>query len=626
MARRWVVVCAAVGVVAAGAYFVWRARTAPALGPRDAVLVADFENTTGDEVFDGSLRQGVVLSLEQTPFLSLLPDQRMLRTLRAMQRPPNEPIKGPVARELCQRAGAAVAIEGSIASRGTSYDVRLDARHCKTGTALATASAHAAAKDNVLEALDAAAAALRRQLGEPAASVQQRNLPLGAFTSSLPALRALGDGTRARFTRGDQASVPFYLQAASLDPTCAIAYAKLGVVAGNLGRLGEAKAYAQKAFDLKDRASEYERLLILWNYAMRVASDPAQSRAALAQLTTTFPRDFAARNNFGVYYMSRGQFEEALTQYQAAIDIAADEPVPLSNSAYALFFLGRRDDAYKMVDRAFAIRPDAGLALTRWTSALIAGDSRAAQFETAAQALANPQQFSQVRATLALYRGRLAEYHRIEDSLRVEARAIKNDVMLAWIDAAEQRALAVFEGGAHLQALRESMTKPLPPDALAQSAALLGSLGAMDAVRPALPKLQAAAGQDSTAAIPARVARDYVQAADGHGPEAVADLESLLNQFPQQVELNFHIGTIRERLGDLKGAEKSYRAVLASANALGLNPSIATTRVALGMMLVRAGNTAGAREQFDELIKQWKDADGQFALLKKVRQERAKIG
>jgi Flp pilus assembly protein TadD len=541
-----------------------------------------------------------------------------------MQRPPTELIKGDVARELCRRAGAAAVVQGSIASFGAGYDLRLDVRRCTTGKTLATEQARASGKDDVLGALSTAALTLRRRLGEPADSLQQRAVPIpAASTTSLPALRALAEGNRTRFTRGDQASIPFFVQATSLDPSFALAYAKLGVVNGNLGQLEAARTYAQKAFDLKDRATEYERLLIVWNQAAR-AADPARSRAALEQLTTTFPRDFAARNNFGVYYMGRGEFEEALKQYQAATAIAADEPVPLSNSAYALFFLGRRDEAYAMVDRAFAIRPDPNLAIARWTAAAIAGDPRAAEFETAAGNLATPEQLAQARASLALYRGRLAEYRQIQASLRTAAREANNDETLARIDGAERRALAALERGPSVDALAASVERQQPADVLAQSAAMLASLGELNAARSALARLDRAAPPAAPAG-PVRVARAYLRAADGHGDEAIADLQAFLNESPQDLELNFHIGSIRERLGDVKGAEASYRALLASINALGPNPSIAAARLALAAIRAKQGDTAGAREPLDALLSQWKDADTEFALLKQARAARAAL-
>jgi len=621
--RAWLILGAAAVIVAAAGYALRQFRTI-ASGPNDTILVADFENATGDDVFEGSLRQAVILSLEQTPFLALVPDQRAFRTLRAMQRPPTELIKGDVARELCRRAGAAEVVEGSIASAGAGYDMRLDVRHCATGKVVLTEKTRAAGKDTVLDALSAASVELRRRLGEPAASLQQRATTIAAAsTSSLPALRALAEGNRSRYTRGDQASIPFFLQATSLDPGFALAYAKLGIVNGNTGQTAAANEYARKAFDLKEHASEYERLLIVWNHATRMA-DAAQARTALEQLTTTFPRDFGARNNFGVYHMGRGQFEEALEQYRAAIAIAADEPVPLSNSAYALFFLGRRDEAYAMVDRAFAIRPDPGLAVMRWTVAAAAGDSRAGEFEAAARGLASPEQMSQARGALALYRGQLAEYRRIQDSLRTSARETGNEAMLVRIDAAERRTLAALERGPYLDALRSSIAQPAPPDVLAQSAAMLGALGAVDAARSAL-KILDSAQPDGPVFAPLRVARAYVRTADGHGLEAIADLEALLNQFPQERELHFHIGSIRERLGDLAGAQKHYRAVLAATNALGLNPSIASTRLALAALLAKTGDAQAARDQLDALLAQWKDADTEFTLLKQARQERAAL-
>src|SRR4029434_11237201 len=178
----------------------------------------------------------------------------------------------------------------------------------------------------------------------------------------------------ARSTKGDAASIPFFKQAVDRDPGFALAYAKLGVVLGNQGQADDARQYALKAYELRDRVSEYERLYINWNHASRVLQDQKKVKEALELLIAAYPRDYAARNNLGVYYNGRGEFEEALKEYKAASDIAPDEPSPISNAAYVAMFLGRDDEAYALVDRALALRPDGGLATTRWASAVMEND------------------------------------------------------------------------------------------------------------------------------------------------------------------------------------------------------------------------------------------------------------
>jgi tetratricopeptide (TPR) repeat protein len=625
--RVWAIGVPAGVVVLAAGYMTWNATKTPAFTDRDMVVVADFVNTTNDQVFDDALKQAVSVQLQQTPFITLLPDQRVQRTLRLMQRQPTEPVTGAVARELCQRAGAKATVEGSIAPLGSSYVLSLGVHNCQTGESLAEQQVQAKAKEDVLRDLGAAVTEIRKHLGESLASVKKYDVPVtDATTASLDALRAYGLANKARVTQGDEASIPFYQQAIERDPTFALAYAKLGVVSFNIGRPDDARKYALKAYELRDRVSEYERLYITWNHATRVLEDPRIARETLELMTASYPRDFAARNNLGVYYLGRGEFDEALKQYQAAIEIAPDEPLPLANAAYALFFLSRLDEAFHMVERSLAIRPDGGLAITRWVSALVAGDPRATTFESAARKIAQPRQIMAAESSLALWRGQLVAYGRLEEALRAQARAEHDDAHVAEIDADERTTLAVYRRGSSLEQLRQSVTRADSAAVVAQEAAVLAALGDLGPVRPILPRLEAAEQNDQRIRLPLVIARAYVRAADGQSQQAIADLEAALNEFPPALDINFHIGRIREHAGDLKGAESNYRMVIRAQSVLRLNPVLSVSRLTLGEVLVKEGNLADARAEFDRLLTQWNDADTEFDLLKQVKVDRAKIG
>jgi len=241
--------------------------------------------------------------------------------------------------------------------------------------------------------------------------VQKYDVPISeATTASLDALKAYGQASRARQTRGDDAAIPFYEQATQLDPNFALAWAKWGVVSSNLGRAEDAKKYTQKAYDLRDRVSEYERLYITWSHATRVTLNPVQARTTLEMMTTAYPRDFTARNNLGVLLIGQGLFEQALKEYTIANEIAPDEPLPISNSAHALLFLGRYDEAFAMSDRALAVRPDSGLAMARWMVARTIGHARTAEFEYSARKVAQPAQILFGESTLAVWDGRLSRF------------------------------------------------------------------------------------------------------------------------------------------------------------------------------------------------------------------------
>jgi eukaryotic-like serine/threonine-protein kinase len=563
----------------------------------------------------------VAVQLQQTPFVTLLPDQRAQRTLTLMQRGADEPVRGAVAREVCQRAGAKATVEGSIAALGSSYVINLAVHNCQTGATLAQQQVQASSKEQVLAALGGAVVDIRRTLGESLASIEKYDVPvIEATTSSLEALRTYGMANRTRVTRGDAAAVPLFQKAVELDPNFALAYAKLGVVQSNTGQTEAAKKNAAKAYEFKDRVSEYERLYILWNHATRVLQDQKLALQTLEVMTTSYPRDFAARNNLGVYYLGQRDYQKAAEQFLRAVEIAPEEPLPMSNATYSLLFLDRRDEAYQWAEKSLAIRPDGGLAVTRWISAVRANDSRAEAFGQAASAIGTPQQVLAARSGIALWRGRLQEYLKLQNEQRATARATGDAVTLASLDLGEHLALASYQGPEGLQGLRQWLKQPgrsLPLQS--QAVTMLAVHGDIPTAKAGLPVLEKDGKKTQAVWLPAAVARAYVQAAEGKAREGVQSLEALLVEFPQAVDLNYHLGRLRETAGDRAGAIEGYRATIAALPVLGLNPVVSGCRLALAEALIAQGDRQGANQQLDILLEQWKNADTEFALLKKVK-------
>ncbi len=618
---RWLIVGGpALAVALVAGYFVWNATRAPALVERDTILIADFVNTTGDPVFDDALRQAVAVQLQQTPFLTLLPDQRIQRTLQLMQRPPDEPVTGEVAREACQRSGAKATIEGSIAPLGSSFVIALGVHNCQTGAPLAEQQTQAANKESVLKELGLAVTALRGSLGESLATIQKYDVPVAdATTGSLEALRAYGQGVKTRATKGDEASIPFFQPAVERDPTFALAYAKLGVVYGNRGNADEARANALKAWELRDRVSEYERLYINWNHASRVLQDQDKTREALELLTAAYPNDFAAQNNLGVYYNSRGDFEKSLQAYRAAIALAPDEPLPHSNAAYVLLFLGRLDEAYAEADQSLAIRPSPPLAIARWTSAVVARHPRTAEFEEAAVKQAPEDQILGARANIAVWQGHLRAFEAIQEQSRARARAANDQDALRNIDHFNRLIRAIFQGGPAVQTLRTAAAQETDPVRLAQSASTLALTGELGTVRAILPRLLKEGRANQAVWYPTGVAQAHVMAADGRAKDAIALLEGLLRDNPRAQDLNAAIGRIRELSGDPAGAIANYETVVKAQGYFGLGPVVPTTRLFLAELYEKQGNAVGAKAQYDVLREQWKDADEDFGLKKRVK-------
>jgi tetratricopeptide (TPR) repeat protein len=617
----------AVAGAAAAWYFVKGAGSSAApLTERDTVLVADFVNTTGDAVFDDALRGAVAVQLQQSPFLTLMPDLRIQRTMRMMQRPPDEAVVAETAREVCQRAGAKATIEGSIAPIGSNYVISLGVHNCQTGESLARQQVQAANKEEVLAKLGEAVLALRENLGESLASIQKYDVPVTeATTNSLEALKAYGQGLRVRATRSDEASIPLFRNAVEKDPNFALAYAKLGVVTGNIGRADEAREYARKAWELRDKVSEYERLYINWNHAARVLQDPKAVREALEVLIAAYPRDFAARNNLGVYHNNLGEFDEALKQYQAAHDIAPEEPGPISNAAFLLLQMGRIDEGSTWVDRALAIRPDPNLAVTRWIMAELAGSPRAKEFEDAARKLAPEDAVTNAESTLATVRGQFGKYRRMQDDAIARLRAQGNDDAVKQVRFGTAFTLGAFLGGKDLDALRAIARTETVPALRAQAVSGLAMLGEVGPARDALPILIKAAETNRGITGALAVARAYVLAADGKPDEGVAQIQQALALNPRAQDLHFFIADIREKAGQIDDAVPSYARVVEFGAFAGANPVVPVARFRLARLQIKKGDQAGARTNLDALLRQWANADTEFEMLREAKTLRASL-
>lgn len=610
-------------VLAAVGYFFWRSSQPPDFKERDTIVIADFVNTTGDNVFDEGLRQAATVLFQQTPFVTVVADQSVVRQLRVMARPVDEPLTGQTVRDVCKQAGAKASVEGSIAPRGSVYVVAIGIINCATGVTIADEAVDASSKADVINQLGVAVASLRKQIGEPQPSLDKYNVSAtAATTSSLEALNAYGLGLKARQTKGDEGSIPLFQQAVQLDPDFALAHARLGAINSSMGRAEDARISMQKAYALRDRVTEYERLYISWSYAQRVTMNMSQAQSAMEMMTTTYPRDFTARNNLGVQYMGQGLFEEALKEYLVAQEIAPDEPLPVSNAAYALLFLGRLDEALPMIDRALVLRPDPNLAITRWVMARVHGHSRATEFEGLARSMATPPQMLFAESNLAVWEGRLKDYSQIVEKLRTEVRASPDPGGVQGLDAAEVITMAVVQGGSWTQRLRALAKEPLPPTGLAQVASALAITGQMDVLRSLAPQLDKADLNDPQQAQPLMVARALLAGSSGQVKEAEAMVDAYLVDHPRSMDLHYYLGKIREQSGRTDDAIASYRKAADAVNVLGPSPAVVGAKLSLAILLKKKGDTVGASALFDQLAKQWEKADPDFEPLKTVNKLR----
>ena len=349
-----ILVPAAVVVIAAavaGVFFLHPRPAAP-LTEKDTIVLADFDNTTGDPVFDGALKQALAVQLGQSPFLNILSDRKVSETLRLMGRPSNERITRDVASELCVRTGSKAILLGSISNLGGQYIVGIDAVGCSSGDTLAKEQEEAATKQDVLKALGKAAASLRGKLGESLASVQKFDVPVEATTPSLEALKAYSMGITTGRNKGDAAAIPFIERALELDPNFAMAYAGLGVEYSNLGQASLAAENIKKAYALRDRVSEHEKYRIAALYYTFVTGELEQASQVYELWAKSYPQDWVAPGNLGDIYNQLGQYEKSAAETQEALRLEQNGVIGYVNLAQTYLALNRLDDAKKVIEQA----------------------------------------------------------------------------------------------------------------------------------------------------------------------------------------------------------------------------------------------------------------------------------
>jgi eukaryotic-like serine/threonine-protein kinase len=309
-----IILSAAIAVMALTAASYLYFHRAPKLTGEDTLVLADFTNTTGDPVFDDTLKQAISVQLAQSPFLNILSTARTRATLKLMAKPPGTKLSPDVASDLCQRAGGKAYISGSIASLGSQYVIGLDAVNCKTGDLLAQELVTAEDKEHILKALDKAATKLREKLGESLSTVEKFDAPLDqATTPSLEALKALSEGVRTLQEKGSAPAIPFFNRAIELDPHFAAAYEALGISYANLREPGLADENLRKSYDLRDKVSERENFRISAAYYLLDTGELEKAIQTYETWTQTYPRNSEPFGNLGVDYIYLGQYEKAIT-------------------------------------------------------------------------------------------------------------------------------------------------------------------------------------------------------------------------------------------------------------------------------------------------------------------------
>lgn len=339
--------------VAAAGTFLYLRHGRKVLTETDTVVLADFDNSTGDPVFDGTLRRGMAVQLEQSPFLSLIPDDRIQQVLRQMGQPADARLTPAIAREICERTSSTAVLDGSIAPLGGQYVLGLRAKDCSSGKVLAEEQVQAARKEDVLHALDQMAGQFRKQVGESLATVEKYDTPLAeATTPSLEALKAFSVGLHKGDTGAQVEALPFYSRAVELDPNFAYAYGAMSWAYAIQREPELAAASIRKAYQLRDRVSERERLWIETNYYWLGTGELEKTAASIELAQQTYP-DFDSHISLGVLYGRLGNPEKSLEEFREALRLNPNAAVNYQNLGAMLVSLNRLDEAeavYKLSD------------------------------------------------------------------------------------------------------------------------------------------------------------------------------------------------------------------------------------------------------------------------------------
>jgi eukaryotic-like serine/threonine-protein kinase len=615
---------AAIAAVAAGV-FMYSSRTR-AFSERDSVVLADLTNTTGEAVFDGTLKEALDVQLRQSPFLSVLADQRVQGTLRLMGRKADEKITPPIAREICERTASKATVSGAIAQLGKSYVISLDATNCRTGDTINKAQTQADTKDDVLKALGQAAAQLRRGLGESLASIGKYDAPIqDATTSSLDALKSYTLGMTTRRRLGDAASLPFFKTAIEQDANFAIAQARLSTVYSNLGDDAAAKEHILKAYDLKDRVSEPERLYITARY-YTVAEDSDQKTIDTYQVwIQTYPKDYAPRVNLATAFQRRHEYEKAIDELRAAIALAPDQPLPYTNLADLYMIRGKLPDAKQTVEQAIGRGLDAyGFRSELYMLAYLAHDEKEmARQSEAARRFPEGFRLLTTQASIALYEGRLARAQELTTQFADDVSKVgfKGSAAPVWAQFAQSAALFGDVPVARAAVHRALDLEPTS-DTLLNCAFALVLLGD----GPGAQKLtsQAARSPGGTGES-ARTGFDLMNAlvrlrrgdstAFSALPAPKADADN---------GIVFATGVAHFESGDLPTAAARFKQLI-DRREVSTSPLTPLSHLYYARALARLGQIDESRKEFDRFFALWKDADPNLPVLIAAKQESAKL-
>ena len=638
--RRWLWIGAVGIAVLVGAvlfFYGKRPGTKAALTEKDTVVLADFSNSTGEVVFDDALKQALAADLEQSPFLNILSDRRVAETLQLMGRTPNERVTPEMAREICVRTGSKAMLAGSVSKLGSQYLVGLQAVSCADGDNLAKEQVEANNKEEVVKALDHAAANLRTKLGETLASVQKFAVPVEATTPSLEALKNFSMGITTGREKGEAQAIPFFRRAIELDPNFALAYASLGIDYGNLGQSSLAAQNITKAYELREHVSEREKYRISALYYQNVTGELEKSIQTYQLWAQSYPKDPTPLGNLGTLYSFLGQFEKALVETKQAIALEPDGMNSYANLAMLQVGLNQFDDAKATLATARSRNLDGGwLRQVMYLTAFLSNDTRGIE-ENAAWAAGKPGDedvLLSAQSDTEAYYGRLIRARdfsrRAVDSA---VRADSKETAAIWRVNAALREAECDNAAEARQDVAAALALAPGRDVRMLSALALARAGQSSQARTMLAELEKSEATNSIYKLywfP--TVRAAIDLDAGTPQQTLLDLEAAApyeTGTPQQFAVGTMYPVYLRGLAYVKAGRNSEAVAefqkFPNHRGIVVNfPLGALARLQLARSFA-AGDTAKAKAAYQDFFMLWKDADPDIPTLKQATAEYAKL-
>jgi eukaryotic-like serine/threonine-protein kinase len=594
------------------------------------ILVTDFVNTTADPVFDGTLKKALAVDLEQSPYLNVFPEQKVRQTLQFMGRNPDDRVTGDVGREICQRDNIKAMLTGSIESLGRQYVITLNAVNAANGDSLAREQVQSDSKEEVLNALHKASSKLRGKLGESLTSVQKYDKPLSeATTSSLDALKALTLGDMKHASSLELEALPNYQRAVELDPNFAMAYARLGAVYNNLGQTEKSEQNRQKAFELRDRASEREKLYIMSHYY----GDSGQldkGITALELYKQTYPRDSIPYTNLANIYLRLGQFENALDNGRQAVAMDPENVIGYTNLASAYAALNRTDEAKATLNSAIDHKLNTAGVHTQLAGLhYTLGDDAAMEKELEKAAAAPGEDFTVLgfRGGLAAVRGQVKRARELNRKL-VDAVNRLNLKELAPAIISQQATFdAVMENRAEAMAeSNEALKLSNSPAIETNCGAALAILGEDSRALSLADDVAKRRPNDTVAQfVDVPLIRALVELHKGDTAKAIDLLDTAALYGRGNTGVLYVRGMVYLKAKQGAQAAQEFQKVIDLKAFAGLDTIGPIAKLGMARAYALQGDNARSRVAYQDFFAQWKSADPDLPILKQAKVEYAKL-